>query len=90
MRMKEWLVYIAGVGVIILCAIGLGEIIEPDEAKAQSRADASTERSWRVGNSTVDRIYDADAGVICYVIPEEHCNVGNCTYSPAISCVRVP
>lgn len=39
--------------------------------------------------TTVKRIYDAEAGVVCYVVPNEHC-MGDCAYGPAISCLPVP
>lgn len=85
--MKEWLIYLAGIVCIIFSCLTIGKIIDASEAKAQSKASAPAERAWRVGSSTVNRIYDTDTGTICYVVPQEWCS-GNCAYSPAISCVR--
>lgn len=49
----------------------------------------ATMQGWpvKIGNSTVYRVVDAEHGVACYVIPQDHC-VGDCAYSPAISCVK--
>jgi len=40
-----------------------------------------------VEDSKVIRLDDKEMNVVCYVIPESHC-IGDCAYSPAISCVR--
>jgi hypothetical protein len=48
---------------------------------------ASDQSTWEAGNSKVVRIIDARNGIICYVVPREVC-VGDCAYSPAISCIK--
>ncbi len=46
-------------------------------------------RTFSAGRSDVIRIFDDETGVVCYVVPKETCMVGDCGYSPAISCVKV-
>lgn len=45
-------------------------------------------KQFSVNGTLVQRFVDDEAGVVCYFIPKEHC-LGDCAYSPAISCVRV-
>jgi len=49
---------------------------------------ASPVKLGSVGRSKVYKIYDETTGVMCYVIPGDSC-FGECTYSPAISCVNI-
>lgn len=47
-----------------------------------------TRKTWDVQGSRVERFVDTDSGVVCYVIGERRC-LGDCAYSPAISCVKI-
>lgn len=46
------------------------------------------EKTWNTKDATVNRIYDEETGVACYIIPAYNCFT-KCFYSPAISCVKI-
>ena len=51
-------------------------------------AISSSDRVAQFGSSSVHKFIDKETNVVCFVIPAEHC-LGDCAYSPAISCVKL-
>lgn len=63
-------------------------VLNPEFGVVKAAVGFSNKMLGSAGRSDVHRIVDNETGVVCYVVPKEHCN-GDCAYSPAIACIKL-
>ena len=77
--------FMAGAFVGVLTFVSALCVFAPTTYAATTMAN---KHLGKAGRSEVHRLVDNEAGVVCFVVPQDFCN-GDCAYSPAISCLKI-